>query len=90
MGRHARIRAAEQMERDGIRRLAPNEVSTKKTCRHVIGESFGFRSWCPNKQRYHVEGVGNLCFTHAITFAGRMAKGQRAFQRSGLARELVA
>lgn len=66
-----RVRAAEQMERDGIRRLSPGEIGPGSRCAHQSAESFGFVSGCKNAPRYHVKGEGVRCFTHAIDFAGR-------------------
>jgi hypothetical protein len=63
MGRHARQRAAIQMERDGIR-----SIFSKGGCGHV-DEYDGVRIGCKNKHRYHVRGVGKLCFKHAVQHA---------------------
>lgn len=66
-----KIRAAEQMERDGIRRLTSGEIGPGSQCGHKSAESFGFTTGCKNSARYHVKGEGVRCFTHAIEFAGR-------------------
>jgi hypothetical protein len=68
MGRFARRRAAEQMERDGIRSLNRHEIGK---CAHKSAESFGFITGCKNAGRYHVKGEGVRCFTHAAAFIGR-------------------
>jgi hypothetical protein len=68
MGRYARIRAAKQMDRDGIRSLNRRNVGR---CAHKGPESFGFVTGCKNSARYHIEGVGDRCFTHAAPFIGR-------------------
>jgi hypothetical protein len=66
-----KIRAAEQMERDGIRRLSAGEIGPGSRCAHRGDDSFGFVTGCKNTARYHVSGEGVRCFSHAIAFAGR-------------------
>jgi hypothetical protein len=73
MGRYARIRAAEQMDRDGIRSLSAGEIGPGSRCAHKGQESFGFVTGCKNAPRYHVKGEGVRCFTHAAPFIGRHA-----------------
>ena len=57
-------KAAEQMDRDGIRTLSRGERSPTKQC----GEPA-----CRKRPLYHVADVGNRCFEHAIAFKGRGA-----------------
>lgn len=71
MGRYARIRAAEQMDRDGIRTLSPGERGPKSHCGFLSEGYGGFRTGCKNNPRYHVKDVGVRCFTHAAPFIGR-------------------
>lgn len=71
MGRYARIRAAEQMDRDGIRTLSRGEIGPGSRCGHRGAPYAGFVTGCKNTPRYHVKGEGVRCFTHAAPFIGR-------------------
>jgi hypothetical protein len=62
MGDRAQMRAAIQMDRDGIRSLH----STRRTsCGHVLNPGDAITVCCHRQARYSTP-LGNRCFTHAI------------------------
>lgn len=71
MGRCARIRAAIQMERDGIRSMNRHEIGKDPRCCHTEAAYEGLILGCKNRARYLVQGVGKRCFAHASGFIGR-------------------